>query len=126
MRFSRGLFKNHLIRFQMKDKTKIKIEDLGYNEFFESNRKKLGLSVFSVARVTSEYKESYRVKNQSGEYLAKITGKLDEAQYSNFITLKKEAEFYEMDKLERREKDRQFGKFIKKAKKELKDIGHKN
>lgn len=110
----------------MKDKTKIKIEDLGYNEFFESNRKKLGLSVFSVARVTSEYKESYRVKNQSGEYLAKITGKLDEAQYSNFITLKKEAEFYEMDKLERREKDRQFGKFIKKAKKELKDIGHKN
>jgi len=53
------------------------------------------------------------------------SGKLDEEQYSNFITLKKEAEFYEMDKLARREKDRQFGKFIKKAKKELKDFGHK-
>ncbi|GEM_PF-1927862 len=59
----------------MKDKIKITIEDLGYNAFFESNRKKLGLDAFSVARITSEHKESYRVKNENGEYLAKITGK---------------------------------------------------
>ena len=55
--------------------TKIKIEDLGYGTFFESNRKKLKLDSFSVARVVVEHKGAYRVQNTSGEYLAKITGK---------------------------------------------------
>jgi ribosome biogenesis GTPase len=54
---------------------KIKIGDLGYNDFFESNRKKLKLDSFAVARVIAEYKQAYRVKNADGEYLAKITGK---------------------------------------------------
>ncbi|MFA5643603.1 MAG: hypothetical protein WC113_01735 [Candidatus Paceibacterota bacterium] len=54
---------------------KIRIEDLGYGEFFESARNKSGLGGFPVARVIVEYKEAYRVKNTSGEYLAKITGK---------------------------------------------------
>ena len=52
-----------------------KIEDLGYGIFFESNRKKLGLDGFSVARVIVEHKGAYIVKNTGGEYLAKITGK---------------------------------------------------
>ncbi len=53
----------------------IKIEDLGYNSFFETNKKRLGLDAFLVARVISEFKEAYKVKNLNGEYLAKITGK---------------------------------------------------
>jgi len=53
----------------------MKIEDLGYNVFFESNRKKLGLDSFLVVRVIAEYKGLYKVKNESNEYLAKITGK---------------------------------------------------
>lgn len=52
-----------------------KIEDLGYGRFFESNRKRLKLDSFSVARVVVEYKGAYKVQNTSGEYLAKITGK---------------------------------------------------
>ncbi len=52
-----------------------KIEDFGYDPFFESNRVKLGLDVFHVARVISEQKGIYKVKNANGEYLAKITGK---------------------------------------------------
>lgn len=52
-----------------------KIEDLGYGVFFESNRKKLKLDRFSVARVIAEYRGIYKVKNLDGEYLAKITGK---------------------------------------------------
>lgn len=51
------------------------IEDFGYDTFFESNRKKLKLDNFSVARVVSEHKGAYKVKNLKGEYLAKITGK---------------------------------------------------
>ncbi len=54
---------------------KIKIEDLGYNAFFKSNRKKLKLDGFSIARVIVEYRGAYKVRNTNGEYLAKITGK---------------------------------------------------
>ena len=57
------------------EKKVVKIEDLGYNEFFEAGRNKLELGGFPVARVIAEYKEAYRVKNTAGEYLAKITGK---------------------------------------------------
>lgn len=53
----------------------IRLEDLGYNTFFQSNRRTLGLTDYSVARVIAEYKEGYRVKGISGEYLSKITGK---------------------------------------------------
>jgi hypothetical protein len=35
--------------------------------------------------------------------------------------LKKEAEYYKMTELEKRKKDRQFGKFIKKAKEQLRN-----
>ncbi|MFH1287367.1 MAG: ribosome small subunit-dependent GTPase A [bacterium] len=45
---------------------------------------------------------------------------LDENKYSNYIKLKKEAEYYSMTKLEKRNKDRQFGKFVKKALKHMK------
>ncbi len=53
----------------------MKIEDLGYDSFFESNRKKLKLDDFEIARVIAQHKGAYKVKNASGEYLAKITGK---------------------------------------------------
>jgi ribosome biogenesis GTPase len=52
-----------------------KIEELGWDDFFESNRVKLELDVFQVARVISECRGGYRVKNAEGEYLAKISGK---------------------------------------------------
>ncbi|MFA5228222.1 MAG: ribosome small subunit-dependent GTPase A [Candidatus Paceibacterota bacterium] len=46
-------------------------------------------------------------------------GKLDESKYNNYINLKKESEFYEMSEIEKRKKDKDFGKFIKEAKKEI-------
>ena len=48
------------------------------------------------------------------------SGKLDKEKYSNYVSLKKEVEYYEMSDVEKREKDRQFGKFVKKAKKDFK------
>jgi len=54
---------------------KIGLEELGYDDFFEANRQRLGLAGFLVARVTAEYRQVYRVKNPDGEYSAKITGK---------------------------------------------------
>ncbi|MFC1783213.1 ribosome small subunit-dependent GTPase A [Planctomycetota bacterium] len=54
------------------------------------------------------------------------TGRLDEDRYNNYLGLKKEAEYYEMTELEKKQKNSQFGKFVKKAKKELRRYGHKD
>lgn len=58
----------------MDEKNK-KLEELGYNSFFESNRVKLGLDIFQIARVISGHKGAYKIRGIDGEYLAKITGK---------------------------------------------------
>ena len=54
------------------------------------------------------------------------SGELNAEQYSNYIALKKEATHYGRTKFEKKEKDRQFGKFLKKAKKELRKYSHKD
>lgn len=54
------------------------------------------------------------------------SGQLDDDQYRNYLNLKKEAEYYEMTELEKRQKDGEFGKFVKKAKDQLKRRGHKD
>ncbi|MDY6796943.1 MAG: ribosome small subunit-dependent GTPase A [Actinomycetota bacterium] len=53
----------------------VRLEDLGYDEFFESNRKELGLDNYLVARVIAEYRGAYRVKDPGAEYLSEITGR---------------------------------------------------
>jgi len=60
--------------FEMNKET-IKMEDLGYSPCFEVEREKLGLDDFSIARVISEFRGAYRVKNINGEFLAKVTGR---------------------------------------------------
>lgn len=57
------------------NKTKLTLEDLGYDEYFESGRNNLGYSEFPVARVLAEYREAYRIITENSEYLAKVTGK---------------------------------------------------
>ncbi|MEN6427817.1 MAG: ribosome small subunit-dependent GTPase A [Phycisphaerales bacterium] len=48
-------------------------------------------------------------------------GELDEDRYTNYIKLKKESEYHEMSYLDKRKKDKAFGRFIKSAKKHMKD-----
>ncbi|NHQ60766.1 ribosome small subunit-dependent GTPase A [Chlorobium sp. BLA1] len=47
-------------------------------------------------------------------------GELSEERYANYLKLRKESEFHEMSYLEKRKKDRAFGRFIKSAKKSMK------
>ncbi|HNW71455.1 MAG TPA: ribosome small subunit-dependent GTPase A [Candidatus Paceibacterota bacterium] len=54
------------------------------------------------------------------------SGIIDEEKYINYTNLKKEAEYYSMSDTEKRDKDKKFGKFMKKAKKDLKDFGYDN
>ena len=47
-------------------------------------------------------------------------GELHQGRYSSFMKLKKESEYSGMSELERRKKDKAFGKFLKSAKKQIK------
>lgn len=53
----------------------LKLEDLGFDDFFATILSKLGLDGFSIARVIAEHKGAYKVKNETGEFLARVTGK---------------------------------------------------
>ncbi|TAK51730.1 MAG: ribosome small subunit-dependent GTPase A, partial [Bacteroidetes bacterium] len=57
------------------EQTKIKLEDLGYTEFFDLQWKSLELKNSLVARVIAEHKAAYKVMSSNGEYLARIMGK---------------------------------------------------
>lgn len=47
-------------------------------------------------------------------------GELSEERYSSYLKLKKESEFHGMSYVDKRKKDREFGRFIKSAKKRMK------
>lgn len=49
------------------------------------------------------------------------TGELDPAHYENFLKIRKESAFHEMSQLERRRKDRSFGRLVKSVKKHLRE-----
>lgn len=44
---------------------------------------------------------------------------LDQQRYENYLKLKKESDFYQLSLVEKRKKDKQFGKFVKKYKKDF-------
>jgi ribosome biogenesis GTPase len=47
------------------------------------------------------------------------SGALSQEHYDNYIKLREESEFYQMSYVEKRKKDRDFGRYIKSAKKDL-------
>jgi ribosome biogenesis GTPase len=51
---------------------------------------------------------------------AVTSGTLTEDRYSSYIKLKKESEYHELSYIDKRKKDRAFGRFIKSAKKQMK------
>lgn len=53
-----------------------KNEDLGYDAFFESGRIKMGLRDYAIARVIGKNRGHYKLLNNNGEFLAKVSGKL--------------------------------------------------
>ena len=73
----------------------MKLSDLGFDPWFESHADEFSLDGYAFARVSAVDRGSY--------------------------LLEKESEHYEMSYLEKRRKDRIFGRFIKSAKKRKKD-----
>lgn len=58
------------------NKNIIKLEDIGFSDFFKKNRELSNDDNLSPARVISEHKEMYILKNEVSEFSAKITGKM--------------------------------------------------
>lgn len=84
----------------------------GINDYFEE---------LATTANKCKYVDCSHTNEPGCEILSSLnSGKLDEEKYSNYIKLKKEADYAEMTNFEKRRKDRQFGKFIKTAKKDLK------
>jgi ribosome biogenesis GTPase / thiamine phosphate phosphatase len=53
--------------------------------------------------------------------MAVESGELSEDRYQNYLKLKQESEFHDLSYGEKRQKDRAFGRFVKSAKKDLRD-----
>lgn len=86
--------------------------DAGIEKFFDE--------IIALAG-NCKYADCAHISEPDCAVLAALTsGELDGDKYQNYVNLKKEAEYYGMSSLERREKARSFGKFVKSAKKELK------
>ena len=92
---------------------------------FGSGSKKLFIDIEKLA-LNCKFKDCNHISEHSCAVLAAIgAGDIDEAQYENYLKLRKETEHYEMSNQERRQKDKRFGKFIKAAKADLKKYSSK-
>ena len=54
----------------------MKLEELGYSDYFEKHKTDQNLESFSVGRITAEHKERYILSDADNEYEAEITGNL--------------------------------------------------
>jgi ribosome biogenesis GTPase len=72
--------------------------------------------------VNCRYANCSHTREPDCAVLAAVTsGELIEDRYSSYMKLKKESEYHEMSYLDKRKKDRAFGRFIKSAMEQMKD-----
>jgi hypothetical protein len=97
----------------------MKLEDFGYNDKLEKFRVENNLAHFEIGRVIAEHKERYVVKTENGNYEAEGKGKIDEASYENYLKMEREKAHFKASVVERRKKDKEFGKMLKNYKKSI-------
>ena len=82
----------------------------------------MGFEEFVVLSANCRYADCSHLKEPGCAVRAAIEkGELSEERYSSYIKLKKESEYYELSYLDKRKKDKAFGRFIKSVKKQIKD-----
>ncbi len=73
-----------------------------------------------------KYKDCTHIHESECEVLSAVrSGKIDKDKYQNYLNLKKESEFYEMSEIEKKQKNKNFGKFVKNAKKSFDKYNNK-
>lgn len=81
-----------------------------------------GFAEISGLALKCRYADCSHTREPGCAVLAAIErGELDRDRHGSYMKLKKESEHYEMSYLEKRRKDKAFGKFLKTAKKRLRD-----
>ncbi len=86
---------------------------------FGAESKKVFVDIDKLAK-RCKYKDCTHISEPDCAVLKAVkSGEIDASQYDNFLKLRKEAEHYEMNSQEKRQKDRQFGRFIKRAKEDI-------
>jgi ribosome biogenesis GTPase / thiamine phosphate phosphatase len=83
----------------------------------------IGGGFFDITTLASQCR--YRDCTHTGEPGCAVldalsAGKIDQKHYENYLKLKEESEFYQMSYAAKRKKDRDFGKYIKSVKKDMK------
>ena len=84
----------------------------------------IGSSFSDITSLASScrYRDCTHINEPGCAVLEAVTsGKISQEHYDNYIKLREESEFYQMSYAEKRKKDRDFGRYIKSAKKNLKD-----
>jgi len=80
-----------------------------------------GFSDISSHAGNCRYRDCTHVREPGCAVLQAVkSGEIGQDHYDNYIKLRQESEFYEMSLAEKRKKDRDFGRYIKSAKKDFK------
>jgi ribosome biogenesis GTPase / thiamine phosphate phosphatase len=99
------------------------IDNPGMREFGVMGAEEgMGNSFADIFKLASEckYRDCSHSKEKGCAVLRAVEGgSLPRAHYQNFIKLKTESEFHDLSYLEKRNKDKAFGRYIKSAKKDL-------
>jgi ribosome biogenesis GTPase len=81
-----------------------------------------GFSELAALSATCRYADcTHRQEPGCAVRAAIEKGDLDEDRFSSYMKLKKESDHHEMSYLDKRKKDKAFGRFIKSVKKQMKD-----
>jgi ribosome biogenesis GTPase len=78
-----------------------------------------------IAKLSNQcrYSDCSHTQEQGCSILAALKdGIISQERYQNFVKLNKESAFYEMSYLEKKRKDKKFGKFVKSVMKNKKNI----
>lgn len=101
------------------------IDNPGMREFGILNADEgMNDSFADIARLASQcrYRNCTHANEPQCAVVAAVeSGELSREHYENYLKLKQESEFYDLSYAEKRKKDRDFGKYIKTAKKSFKD-----
>lgn len=120
---------SHREMFILKNKS-ILIDNPGMREVGITNSENGLKSTFELIDEIAKdckYKNcSHTIENECSVIKAVKNGEIDKESYKNFIKLEKEKAYFEQNIVEKRKKDKQFGKKIKNFKKDIQKLSDKH
>ncbi len=82
----------------------MKLKDIGYDDWFESKFQSFYKQGFNPVRITAVNKNNFLLRNEKAEIYAELAGK---------FMFKMDSAFYQVSYLEKRNRDKSFGKMYR-------------